>query len=293
MMQLTDSEPQIGSKTTQDQGRPSARERAPEIVKLTFDHPSNDDVAYQLRRRAITDAVREYRDGEVVPRIDYLDEEHQVWRTVREQIEVQHSLFACRRYRDAWVDLSLDRDHVPQLADVNAALAPRTGFRMSPVTGFVSPRAFMGQLASGVFLSTQYVRYARTPLFSPDPDVIHEIIGHAPTLLDPAFAELNRQFGRAALRVDDDALEAVTRMHWFTLETGLAKEDGALKVYGAAILSSPAEMGHSLVRSTLRPFNIDEICDTTFEPTVLQDRLFVVESVDAMIRTVGAWLDAL
>jgi phenylalanine-4-hydroxylase len=266
---------------------------APEIVQLVFEHPANDDPAYQRRRSLITEVSLRYREGEPVPRVEYTDEEDHVWRTVRRRIDELHARFACRRYRDAWDDLALDRERLPQLADVNAVLGPRTGFRMRPVTGFVSPRSFFGELARGVFLSTQYIRYAGTPLFSPDPDVIHELIGHAPTLLDPVLAELNRHFGRTALRVDDATLEKVIRMHWFTLETGLAEEDGRTKAYGAAILSSPEEMDHCLTRATLRPFDIEAICGTSFEPTVLQDQLFVSRGFDATIATVSAWLDAL
>lgn len=266
---------------------------AAEIVQLVFEHPANDDREYQDRRRSITEAALRHRDGEPAPRIAYTDAEHRVWRTVLGRAEECHARFACRRYRDAWAELALDRLHVPQLADVNAALGPRTGFRMSPVTGFVSARSFFGQLARGVFLSTQYVRYAKTPFFSPDPDVIHELIGHAPTLIDPAFAELNRRFGRAALRVDEATLEKVARVHWFTLETGLAREDGRPKAYGAAILSSPQEMEHAIAGATIRPFNLEAICATPFEPTVLQDQLFLADGVDAMIAVVSVWLDTL
>ncbi|MDO9020978.1 MAG: phenylalanine 4-monooxygenase [Deltaproteobacteria bacterium] len=268
-------------------------EAAPTIVKLVFDHPANEDRDYQIRRGMITAIADSYRDGEEVPRIDYTEAEHGVWRTILQRLDEPHARLACRRYRDAWAALALDRERVPQLADVNAVIAPRTGFRMSPVTGFVAARSFFGELARGVFLSTQYVRYANTPLFSPDPDVLHELIGHAPTLLDPVFAELNRHFGRTALRVDDATLEKVIRMHWFTLETGLAMEDGAPRAYGAAILSSPEEMKHALGRATIRPFDIAAICDTPFEPTVLQDQLFLGEDLDSTIAAVTAWLDGL
>lgn len=265
----------------------------PEIVQLQFEHPANHDREYQLRRGLITEVSRRYREGEPVPRVDYTEAENRVWRTVRERTSEAHARFACRRYRDAWDALGLDAERVPQLADVNATVTPRTGFRMRPVTGFVSPRSFFGELARGVFLSTQYVRYAGTPWFSPDPDVIHELVGHAPTLLAPALAELNRHFGRTALRVDDAALEKVIRAHWFTLETGVATEDGRTKAYGAAILSSPDEMEHCASRATLRPFDLAAICDTPFEPTVLQDRLFLAPSLDSTISTVRAWLDTL
>lgn len=266
---------------------------SPEIIQLKFDHPANDDVDYQRRRGLITEVSLRYREGEPVPRVEYTEAEDGVWRTIRQRTDEVHARFACQRYRDAWAELALDRDHVPQLADINAVITPRTGFRMNPVTGFVSPRSFFGELARGVFLSTQYIRYAKTPLFSPDPDVVHEVIGHAPTLLDPLLAELNRHFGRTALRVDDATLEKVIRMHWFTLETGLAIEDGRPKAYGAAILSSPQEMEHCVTRATLRPFDIEDICGTSFEPTVLQDQLFLSESLDGTVATVSAWLDTL
>jgi len=266
---------------------------SPEIIQLKFDHPANDDREYQLRRGLITEVSSRYREGDAIPHVDYTEAEDRVWRTILERTGEVHARFACRRYRDAWTALGLDTAHVPQLAAVNATLAPRTGFRMRPVTGFVSPRSFFGELARGVFLSTQYVRYGRTPLFSPDPDVIHELIGHAPTLLDPVFAELNRHFGRTALRVDDATLEKVIRMHWFTLETGLTTEDGRTTAYGAAILSSPDEMEHCVSRATLRPFDIAAICDTAFEPTVLQDKLFLAPDLDSTIGVVRAWLDTL
>jgi phenylalanine-4-hydroxylase len=266
---------------------------APEIIQLQFNHPANDDREYQLRRSRITDVARGHRDGDPVPRVEYTAAEHEVWRAMLAALEGPHARFACRRFREAWAALGLDPQRVPQLADVNATLGPRTGFRMSPVTGFVSPRSFFDQLARGVFLSTQYVRHAGSPLFSPDPDVLHEIIGHAPTLLDPRFAELNRLFGRTARRVDEARLQDVIRMHWFTLETGIAMEDGRPRVFGAAILSSPQEMEHALARATLRPFDIAEIVATPFEPTILQDLLFVTDGVDTMIGTVSAWLEDL
>lgn len=265
----------------------------PEIVQLQFAHPANHDAEYQRRRAQITEVSRRHREGEPAPRVAYTEDEDAVWRTVRRRTDEVHARFACRRYLDARRELALDPDRVPQLADVNAALAPRTGFRMRPVTGFVSPRSFFGELARGVFLSTQYVRYGGTPLFSPDPDVIHELIGHAPTLIDPALAELNKRFGRAALRVDDDALTRVIRVHWFTLEAGLAMEDGQPKAYGAALLSSPEEMQHCVAGAVLRPFDIDAVCATPFEPTVLQDQLFIASGLDAVVATVGAWLDTL
>jgi phenylalanine-4-hydroxylase len=266
---------------------------AGEIVQGVFNHPADDDLEYQRRRRRVSEVALGHRDGEPVPPVEYTDAENGVWRTLLARANQCQARFACARYRDAWDLLSLDRERVPQLADVNAILGPRTGFRMSPVTGLVSPRSFFGQLARGVLLSPQYVRCAATPLFSPDPDVIHGLIGYAPALLDPAFAGLNRRFGRTALRVNEATRERIIRVHWFTLETGLAREDGRPKAYGAAILSSPQELKHSLGRATIRPFNLAAIGETPFEPTILQDQLFLAEGVDSMIARVSTWLDTL
>src|SRR5262245_54711551 len=179
---------------------------ADDLVTLDQDHPGFRDPVYRARRNQIARIALEHVLGQPLPSVAYTDEEQAVWRTVWEKLTPLHEHFACREYLASRDRLALDRTHIPQLAEVNTRLEPQTGFRMIPVAGLVSSRVFLGNLAAGVFLSTQYIRHASQPLYTPEPDVVHELVGHACTLFDPTLAALNRLFGAAAPHVDDETL---------------------------------------------------------------------------------------
>src|SRR6185369_10821144 len=138
----------------------------------------------------------------------------------------------------------LSREQIPQLAEVNASIQPLHGFRMSPVAGLVTAGSFLGQLGADTFLSTQYMRHHSVPLYTPEPDVVHELIGHAATFGDARFVELNRAFGTATARARDlKTVEDIGRLYWYTLEFGVVREGAGLRVYGAGLLSSFGELG--------------------------------------------------
>src|SRR6187200_321202 len=114
-----------------------------DLVKLDQDHPGFRDPVYRQRRSEIARIALEYVVGQPVPRIDYTEEEHAVWRTVWEELTPLHERWACRQYLDSRDRLALDRARIPQLADVNRHLLPQTGFQMVPVAGLVSSRVFL------------------------------------------------------------------------------------------------------------------------------------------------------
>jgi phenylalanine-4-hydroxylase len=192
--------------------------------------------------------------------------------------------------REAQALLPLDRQRIPQLAEVNRALAPHGGIRMSPVAGLVSPRHFMARLGEGVFLATQYMRHHSRPLYTPEPDVVHELIGHAATLAHPRFVALNRRFGDLAERADERHIEQLIRVYWYTLEFGLVREAGELKAYGAGLLSSYGELETFETRAEIRPLDLDRVAETPFNPADYQRWLFAADSFDAMEAALGRWL---
>ncbi len=161
---------------------------------------------------------------------------------------------------------------------------------MIPVMGFVSSRTFLRHLGEGMFLSTQYVRYPTTPLFSPEPDVIHELTGHACMMMDLHYTALNRRFGAAAEVVDEADLLRLERVFWYTMESGLVRESDGNKLLGAALLSSVGEIEHCFSHARQLPFDLERMAATPFEPTRYQDEVYVAESFAAMIRDVSAWL---
>jgi phenylalanine-4-hydroxylase len=264
---------------------------APALVQLDADHPGFHDLVYRRRRNEIARIATEYDENDPVPDVAYTEEEQSVWREVWRHLAPLHERYACSAYQGAAEKVALSRERIPQLREVNARIQPMHGFRMLPVAGLVTAEAFLTRLHSGIFLSTQYMRHHSVPLYTPEPDVVHELIGHAATFADSTFAEINRAFGRAADRATSaGAIEAIGRVYWFTLEFGVLEEAGALKVCGAGLLSSFGELGRFESQESLCPWDISQIAATPYDPTNYQDVLFVAPSFARMRSDLLQWL---
>jgi len=261
-----------------------------DIVKLDPDHPGFRDPVYRERRNRIAQIALGYERGAPVPRIDYTDNEHRVWATVWQRLGPLHERLACRAYKEGCALLGLDRLRIPQLADLNATLTPRTGFRMVPVAGLVASRVFLSNLGDDAFLATQYIRHESRPLYTPEPDVVHELVGHAATFCQDIFARLNRLFGEAAARIDEARLIELERLYWYTLEFGLVREDGGLRAYGAGLLSSFGELGRFETSAFIRPFDPAEAAARPYDPTDYQAVLYVVPDLETLHRDLAAYL---
>jgi phenylalanine-4-hydroxylase len=263
-----------------------------DLVQLDPDHPGFRDASYRARRNEIARLALRYGSGDVPP-VEYTGDEHATWRTVWRNLTPLHDRYACSEYLQAAEVMRLDREAVPQFADVNASLGATTGFALRPVAGLVGDRTFLGYLARDRFLATQYMRHPSRPLYTPEPDVVHELIGHAPTFCERSFARLNRAFGRAAERVDAETLAQVARLYWYTLEFGVCRERGRLRAYGAGLLSSFGELGEFERRAELRDFDLAAMIATPYDPTDYQKVLFVAPGFGEMVESVCEWLDTL
>jgi phenylalanine-4-hydroxylase len=255
-----------------------------DLVQLDPDHPGFRDRAYRERRNAIARLALAYRAGDPPPIAPYSEEEHAVWRAVWRELEPLHARWASREYRRCSRQVALDRERIPQLAEVNAAIAS-SDFSMLPVAGLVSARRFLEYLGRDVFLSTQYIRHHSRPLYTPEPDVVHELVGHAATFVHPTYARLNRAFGAAALDADDRRLTALERIYWYTLEFGLVREDGELKAYGGGVLSGAGELARFATAAELRPLDLADMAARPYDPTGYQPVLYVARDwaeVDAI-----------
>jgi phenylalanine-4-hydroxylase len=260
------------------------------VVQLNPDHPGFRDPEYRARRNRIARIALEHRPGEPTPDAPYTPEEHAVWRTIREALESRHARYACAEYLECLGRLGLPRERIPQLAGVSSKIETLSGFRLEPVAGLVEPRVFLETLAGGVFLCTQYIRHHSTPFYTPEPDVVHELIGHGVTLASPRLAELNRLVGEAVRRTaSGEALERLSRVYWHTIEFGVLREGGRVKAYGTGLLSSAGEL-EAMGRAELRPLDLEAASRQNYDPTDFQPVLFCAESFDAMYEALRVFL---
>lgn len=207
-----------------------------------------------------------------------------------EELQPLHQARACREILELQDVLPLDPAQVPQLSTLNPRLHAVSGFRMEPVAGLVSARTFLTHLARRVFLSTQYIRHHSRPFYTPEPDVLHELIGHAATLVHPGIAELNHVVGSAAATAEPAAMARIERVYWYTLEFGLVREGADIKAFGAGLLSSTGELERCTEQAELRGWDLQEMAETPYDPTQYQDVLFVAPSFTRMLCDVTAWV---
>ncbi len=258
-------------------------------VHLAHDHPGANDPVYRTRRGQIAAAALSWRDGEPVPAIDYTDEEQEVWRTVWRELTPKHDRYAIDEYREAVERVGLPRDRIPTLDEVSERVRPLSGWRYVPAAGLVPLDEFYGSLADRVFHSTQYVRHAAVPLYTPEPDIIHEVIGHGHLLATPTYGELHRLAGDAARRLRDmDNLRFLSKVFWFSLEFGVIVEQGELRAYGAGILSSYGEIDEFRTMEH-RPIDLVEMGTADYDITAYQPVLYRAESVDEIVEVVGGF----
>src|SRR6476469_3169282 len=247
------------------------------LVQLDPDHPGFRDQEYRARRNAIAEIAMTYKPNSPIPAAPYTELEHGVWQTIWQALGRAHREYACAEYLDCIDRLAFDTDRIPQLDEVSRKVEAISGFKLEPVAGLVEPRVFLESLARGVFLSTQYIRHHSTPLYTPEPDVAHEIIGHAVTLASTRLAELNRMFGEAVKRTTDaNDLDRLARVYWFTIEFGVLRENGGIKAYGTGLLSSAGELAE-MHKAELRPLDLKAAANHVYDPTHYQAILFCAE----------------
>ncbi len=267
----------------------TARDDGQVTVHLADDHPGADDPRYQARRNEIATLALAWKPGEPAPDVRYSDAEQEVWRTVCREIAPKHETLAIDEFLAAKAALDLPVDGVPSLDLVSERLRPLTGFHYVPAAGLVPLREFYGSLSDRIFHSTQYVRHPGSPLYTPEPDIIHEVLGHGHLLATPTFSELHRLTGEATHRLsDEENLRFLSRVFWFSVEFGVVVEDGELKAYGAGILSSYGEIDE-FREMEHRPLDIVEMGTADYDITHYQPVLYRAESLDEVREVVGGF----
>ncbi len=259
----------------------------------------------------------------------YTRADHEVWRDlfVRRWNVLEEQV--SRTFIDGLNILRLSRDRLPLLCDatlskdiqiadgstiragtklegINRYLGEFSDWASYGVPGYLPAKSFFACLAQRQFPTTVLIRPRDVMDYLPEPDIFHDVFGHVPLHASKVFADFLQTYGKAALLCDDEVhIKRLSRLFWFTVEFGLIKEDGQVRIYGSGLVSSHGEAkyaldgqwekdGYSAPENTprdvaeWRPFDLDRVCETDFEIHHFQPIYYVLESFeqlrDAMVE---------
>jgi len=242
-----------------------------------------------MERQAKTPDGR-WRDFVVPQHWDrFTAEDHAVWDLLFErQVELLGSRVVSP-FLDGIDLLRLSHPGVPELDELNAILAPRTGWRTVAVPGLVPDEIFFAMLSDRIFPVGNFIRKRGELDYLEAPDCFHDLFGHIPMLAHHDYAEMTchiGELGRAAIAADQGHKAA--RLYWHSVEFGLASERGALKILGAGLASSFGEAHFSLESERVErlPFSVERAVQTAYKHDAFQPRYLVSESLEATVAAI-------
>jgi phenylalanine-4-hydroxylase len=212
----------------------------------------------------------------------YTPEQHDLWRELVERRMPQLEQHASATYLDGFHKIGLKPASLPKLREVSAYLEPLTGWNSTPVSGFLPADAFFEMLGARKFPTTTWIRSRASMEYTPEPDIFHDVFGHVPMHAHPVFADFLEHYGKvcAGLTSEED-LERMGRLFWFTVEFGIIRERGDIKVYGSGLISSHGECTHVVNGGPeIRDFDLEKVLDTKVNVSEMQPILYAIESFD-------------
>ncbi|MBK7657404.1 MAG: phenylalanine 4-monooxygenase [Betaproteobacteria bacterium] len=216
----------------------------------------------------------------------YTPQDHAVWQTLYEHQTALLPGRACAAFVDGMKRLPIDGSQIPDFRALNEVLMPQTGWQIVAVPGLVPDDVFFDHLANRRFPSGNFIRKTDQLDYLQEPDVFHDVFGHVPMLMNPVMADFIQAYGVGGLRAQSlGALELLARVYWYTVEFGLVREAGGLRIYGAGIASSFSESVYALDSAVPRRirFDLQRVMRTLYRIDDLQETYFVLDSLDTLL----------
>jgi phenylalanine-4-hydroxylase len=219
----------------------------------------------------------------------YTAEQHAVWSVLYKRQLAAVERYASPAFLNGLQQLGFNENAIPDFAELNSRLQPLTGWQVYAVPGLIDNKFFFEQLFKRCFGATVWIRKREQLDYLEEPDMFHDVFGHVPLLTSPAIcAYLQGLAGIASTHIDNPVIvEAIARLYWYTIEFGLIKQNGELKIYGSGILSSIGETAFAMSADAKTvPFDIETILDTPYIKDKFQEKYFVIESMDDLANAV-------
>ena len=218
----------------------------------------------------------------------YSTEDHATWATLfRRQRDILKGR-ACDEFIDNQERFGMSAEQIPRFEELNEVLAKTTGWELIGVEGLLPELTFFDHLANRRFPVTWWIRRPDQIDYIAEPDMFHDLFGHVPLLLNPVFADYMQAYGRGGVKahgVSAEALVNLTRLYWYTVEFGLIRQRGELRIYGSGIVSSKGESIHSLESASPNRigFDLKRIMRTRYRIDTYQKTYFVIDSFEQLI----------
>ena len=222
--------------------------------------------------------------------IPYSDEEHSVWRDLyTRQIDIIQGR-VCDEFLQGLDILDLPTDRIPQTTEVSKILLERTGWQVEPVPALINFDRFFKLLAQRKFPAASFIRTREEMDYLQEPDIFHEIFGHATMLTHQAFADFTEAYGKAGLKASKKERVFLARLYWFTVEFGLLQTSDAIRIYGGGIASSPGETVFALESEEpmRRPFDPIEVLRTPYRIDIYQSVYYVLDRMNDLFELAGS-----
>ena len=224
----------------------------------------------------------------------YTADEHDRWNRLFDRQKDIITNRACSKVVQAISTLQLSQSGIPDMARLSERLQSLTGWTVVPVAGLVPDDVFFDHLANRRFPAGAFIRPEAEFDYLQEPDIFHDIYGHVPMLADPVFADFMQAYGKGGQRaLDLNQLHNLARLYWYTVEFGLIREDGDLRIYGAGILSSAKETVFSLEDPSPHriEFDLERIMLTDYIIDDFQKSYFIIDDFQSLLDTCYANFD--
>ena len=220
----------------------------------------------------------------------YTPEDHKVWNLLYERQMKNLPGKATQDNIDGIHTVNFVADHIPVFDEVNKILQKITGWKVHVVPGLIPNQTFFELMRDKNFCATTWLRKMEELDYLEEPDMFHDIFGHVPLLTNQPLCDFLVQLSTIALKHIDspNAIEAVARLYWYTVEFGLIQEKEGLRIYGAGILSSSGETEYSLYSDKPKrvPYNVADIINTPYIKDNFQKTYFVIDSYEQLYKSV-------
>ena len=220
---------------------------------------------------------------------DYSATDHDVWRRLYQRQREVLVGRACDEFLQAQDTMGMTPDRIPKFSDMNRVLGDATGWRLIGVEGLLPELDFFDHLANRRFPVTWWIRRPDQIDYIEEPDLFHDLFGHVPLLMNPLFADYMAAYGRGGVKahgIGADALQALTRLYWYTVEFGLIRQADGLRIYGSGIVSSKSESIHALESDAPNRigFDLERIMRTRYRIDTFQKTYFVIDSFQQLME---------